>query len=76
MTHSLSPRQRECLLWVARGKTYSETAQILGVSFGTVKTNLDAVRYKLDCALLPQATAHAIALGILSVDELQISGSK
>lgn len=78
MTHGLSPRQRECLLWAARGKTYAEMGQILGISFGTVKANLDAVRYKMDCVLLQQATAHAVARGILSVDELQIPelGSK
>lgn len=66
----LSPRERECLVWAARGKTYSEMGLILGLSFGSVKTHLDAGRYKLNSASLAQATATAMALGILTIDDL------
>lgn len=66
----LSPRELECLLWAARGKTYTEIAAILGIAFGTVKTHLDVARFKLDCATLSQATARAVALGILTTDDL------
>jgi len=66
----LSPRERECLLWAARGKTYTEIAIILGISFGTVKTNLDVCRFKLNCATLPQATATAVVRGILTDEDL------
>jgi DNA-binding CsgD family transcriptional regulator len=68
--HDLSPRERECLLWVARGKTYAEVALIIGMSFGSVKTYLDNVRYKLNCATLAQATAKAVAIGIFTRDDL------
>lgn len=70
LINGLSPRERECLLWAARGKTYTEIGMILSISFATVKTNLDASRYKLHCATLPQATALAVARGILTPDDL------
>jgi LuxR family quorum sensing-dependent transcriptional regulator len=66
----LSPRERECLCWAARGKTYSEIGLILGLSFGSIKTHLDHCRYKLNCASLAQATATAVALGVLTRDDL------
>jgi LuxR family quorum sensing-dependent transcriptional regulator len=66
----LAPRERECLLWAARGKTYSEICVILGLSFGTVKGHLDRCRYKLSSDTLAQATATAMALGILTIDDL------
>lgn len=47
----LSDRQRECLLWVARGKTASETAIILGISAETVTQHLKMARerYEVHC---------------------------
>jgi DNA-binding CsgD family transcriptional regulator len=47
----LSDRQRECLLWVARGKTASETAIILGISAETVVQHLKMARerYEVHC---------------------------
>ena len=47
----LSDRQRECVLWVARGKTASETATILGIGTETVIQHLKAARerYQVHC---------------------------
>lgn len=47
----LSDRQRECLLWVARGKTASETATILGIGTETVIQHLKVARerYQVHC---------------------------
>jgi LuxR family transcriptional regulator, quorum-sensing system regulator CinR len=67
---SLSRREHECLKWAARGKTFIEIGVILGIGFGTVKVYLDSTRYKLNCTTLPQATAAAVALGILTTDDL------
>jgi LuxR family transcriptional activator of conjugal transfer of Ti plasmids len=67
----LSNRQRECLLWIARGKTYAEIAIILGIAPATVKTNLDATRYKLNCANLAATTALAVARGIITIAEIE-----
>lgn len=44
----LSDRQRECLLWAARGKTASETAIILGISTETVVQHLKMARERYD----------------------------
>jgi DNA-binding CsgD family transcriptional regulator len=57
-------------LWTARGKTYAEIGLILGCSFASVKTHLDKCRYKLNSSSLAQATAVAVALGILTGDDL------
>lgn len=48
----LSDRQRECLLWVARGKTAAETATILGISPETVVQHLKLARerYEVHCS--------------------------
>lgn len=47
----LSDRQRECLLWVARGKTAAETAMILEISTETVIQHLKMARerYQVHC---------------------------
>jgi DNA-binding CsgD family transcriptional regulator len=71
LANDLSPRERECLLWIARGKTYAEAALIIGMSFGSVKTYLDNARYKLNCATLAQATALAVAIGLFTPEDLK-----
>ena len=47
----LSDRQRECLLWIARGKTSAETAMILGIATETVIQHLKMARerYQVHC---------------------------
>ena len=44
----LSDRQRDCLLWAARGKTAAETAIILGISMETVIQHLKMARERYD----------------------------
>lgn len=44
----LSERQRECLLWTARGKTASEVGAILGISEETVNQHLKTARLRYD----------------------------
>jgi DNA-binding CsgD family transcriptional regulator len=67
----LSYREEQCLLWAARGKTYQEIAMILGIAFGTVKTNLDTARHKLNCMNLTQAAAVAFATGMFPAQALE-----
>jgi LuxR family quorum-sensing system transcriptional regulator CciR len=47
----LSERQRECVLWSARGKTAGETASILGITEATVVRHLKIARerYSVHC---------------------------
>jgi len=51
---ALSDRQRECILWMARGKTAAETATILGISAETVNQHLkmSRERYGVHCKQL------------------------
>lgn len=44
----LSQRQRECVLWSARGKTAAETAVILGIGEDTVVQHLRTARERYD----------------------------
>jgi LuxR family transcriptional regulator, quorum-sensing system regulator CciR len=44
----LSQRQRECVLWSARGKTAGETAAILGIAEDTVVQHLKVARERYD----------------------------
>jgi DNA-binding CsgD family transcriptional regulator len=67
----LSNREEQCLLWAARGKTYQEIAVIVGLAFGTVKTNLDTARHKLHCMNLTHAAAVALATGVIPAQALE-----
>jgi DNA-binding CsgD family transcriptional regulator len=51
---SLTPREREILAWVARGKTNPEIAAALQLAPGTVRKHLDNIYEKLD---VPNRTA-------------------
>ena len=73
MQTSLSRREEQCLIWAARGKTYHEIAEILELTFGSVKTHLDTARHKLHCLNLTHAAAFAIATGVIPASALQRS---
>ena len=67
----LSIREEQCLVWAARGKTYQEIAEILGLAFGSVKTHLDGARRKLRCMNLTHAAAVAFATGVIPAQALK-----
>lgn len=56
----LSPRENECLLWAADGKTDWEIATILGISKPTVTKHIVSAREKLGA----ETKAHAIAVAL------------
>ena len=62
---TLSPRERECLLWIAAGKTYWETAMILGLSEHTVRCYLETARHKLGAANTTHAVNKAVKASLL-----------
>lgn len=62
----LSPRERECLLWAAEGKTAWETAVILGLSERTVRCYLESARHKLGAANNTHAVNKAGKASLLS----------
>lgn len=53
---ALSPRERECLQWIAEGKTSWECSMILGLAERTVRFYLESARHKLGAA----NTTHAV----------------
>lgn len=52
---SLTPREHECLTWVARGKSYIEISEILKISPRTVKFHIENAKSKLGVSKLHQA---------------------
>lgn len=63
----LTPRELECLRWVALGKGTPEIAAILQISPHTTRDHLKSVHYKLDCVTSAQAVTKAVKLGLLIV---------
>jgi LuxR family transcriptional regulator, quorum-sensing system regulator CinR len=63
----LTPRELECLRWVALGKGATEIAAILQISPHTARDYLKSVHYKMDCVTSAQAVTKAVKLGLLIV---------
>lgn len=63
---ALSPRERECLQWVAEGKTCWECATILGLSEHTVRCYLESARHKLGASNNTHAVNKAGKANLLS----------
>lgn len=61
----LSPRERECLLWISEGKTAWECSVILGLSHHTVRCYLESARHKLEASSNTHAVAKATKAGLL-----------
>jgi LuxR family transcriptional regulator, activator of conjugal transfer of Ti plasmids len=58
---SVSPRELECLEWVARGKSAWEIGRILGISRRTAAFHLDNAKAKLGVHSICQAVARLVA---------------
>ncbi|CDX24296.1 LuxR family transcriptional regulator (modular protein) [Mesorhizobium plurifarium] len=65
--YTLSPRERECLLWAAEGKTAWECSVILGLSIHTVRCYLESARHKLHASGNTHAVAKAIKADVLGL---------
>jgi DNA-binding CsgD family transcriptional regulator len=61
----LTARERECLRWCAAGKTYWETAIILGISERTVDFHMQSARRKLRADSNAACVARALLLGLI-----------
>ena len=61
-----SDRERDCLIWVARGKSDSEIATILGISPETVHQYVKHARASYDAVSRSQLVAHALFSGTIS----------
>ena len=61
----LTLRERDCLSWIAEGKTTSEVSQILGISENTARFHLKNAMYKLQASSRTAAVARALRLGLI-----------
>lgn len=62
---SLTPRERDCLAFVAEGKTNWEISVILGISENTVRQHVESCRLKLNATTRAQAVARFIMAGLM-----------
>jgi len=63
----LTMREKDVIAWAARGKTVSDTAQILGISPQTVEGFMKQALRKLDASNKTHGVAKSIALGIIDL---------
>lgn len=61
----LSLREKECVLWTARGKSSWEIGVILGISGNTVNFHLKNAMRKLDASSRTAAAVKAVNIGII-----------
>ena len=66
---NLSPRETEVLSWIARGKSKSVIADILGISVHTVDTIVRRIFRKLDVADRTSAALKGVAYGLIPASE-------
>lgn len=64
----ITKRERECLYWVAAGKTDEEIGQLLSVGKWTVVSHLKSAKYKLGAANRASAVAKAMSSGIIKFE--------
>lgn len=61
----LTNRECEVLLWLARGKTKPDIADILAISESSIKRHCEAIFQKLSVNNIPLAVAKAIRMGLI-----------
>lgn len=66
----ISDRQRECILWSARGKSAGETATILGISQETVNRHLKLARERYDVHSRQSLVLSALSDGIIGFRDI------
>lgn len=69
-TPALTPRERECLVLVAKGKTDWEISQILGVSESAVNGTIERAKKRFGVASRTQAIMRALHSGEISLYEV------
>lgn len=67
---TLSERQRECVLWTARGKTAAEVAVILGIGEETVVQHLKTARDRYDVHCGQMLTLCALFDGLIGFGDV------
>lgn len=63
----LSARERDCLVWVAAGKSDWAIGRILGISEATVHWHIERAKKKFDASTRIQAIVSAMRAGVLTL---------
>ncbi|WP_245322528.1 LuxR family transcriptional regulator [Mesorhizobium sp. WSM3882] len=66
-TSNLSPREKECILWTAKGKSSWEIGKILGISINTVNFHIKNVIKKMDANSRITAILELLKRGIIEL---------
>lgn len=70
MIYRVTAREKECLILTARGNTYEEIANLLGITRRTVKKHVSDAIDRLNVRNRTQAVALALCVGIISFTEV------
>lgn len=65
LSHSLTPRELDCVMWTSLGKTKADIAQMQGISEKTVRFHLENAKVKLGAANAPHMIRLAYERGII-----------
>ena len=63
---TLSKREKDCIFYLIRGNTMKEIAQILQLSWRTVESYINNVKFKWRCTNKKEVVAYAISHGFLN----------
>lgn len=64
---NITKREKECLFWVAMGKTDEQIGETLCIGKWTVVSHLKSAKHKLSSSNRASAVAMAMALGIIDI---------
>lgn len=64
---ALSPREKQCILWTAKGKSSWEIGVILGITVNTVNFHIKNVMRKMDASSRTAAAITAVSFGIIEL---------
>lgn len=65
--YNITQREKECLYWVAMGRTDEEVGALLKIGKWTVVSHLKSAKYKLGCVNRTAAVARAISSGLIKL---------
>lgn len=69
--YSVTRRQREALLWIARGYTAQQAGRRMDISLNTVNSLLAGLYRKLGASTGPHAVALAMARGLIAPADIE-----
>lgn len=67
LDYKLTPRESECLYWVAMGKTDDQISSLLNIGKWTVNGHLQSAKFKLGTPSRSAAVARALTAGIIKL---------